>query len=87
MRKLRQQIRLSHGKGDYKHIVLTSGEDTRVIRAAKQAMSSGDLKITLLGNETEILRIAKKCGISNFTDINIVDPKLDPRRAILQRRF
>lgn len=60
-------------------IVVTSGYDERVIKAASQVSSSGEISIVLLGNPDKIKANASKAGVSSLEDIEIVDPMTDPR--------
>jgi phosphate acetyltransferase len=55
-----------------KHIVLPEGEDSRVVKAAADAVKQGIAKITLLGDEEEIKRLNPDVNLSN---VRIINPK------------
>ena len=55
-----------------KNIVLTEGEDKRVVAAAVQVVKEGFARITLLGNKAEIEQA--NAGV-DLTGVNVVDPK------------
>jgi phosphate acetyltransferase len=56
-----------------RHIVLTEGEDIRILQAADEALRQGLAKITILGNPEEIRLHAKTLNL-DLTGANIVKP-------------
>ncbi|MDD9952653.1 MAG: NADP-dependent malic enzyme [Zetaproteobacteria bacterium] len=60
-------------------IVLTSGHDERVIKAASQVSSSGEVRIVLLGDPDKIRKNAEKAGVSSLQDIEIINPLVAPQ--------
>lgn len=69
-----------------KNIVLTEGEDKRVVEAAATVVKEGFARITLLGNKAEI---EKANADVDLTGVNIVDPvsnaKTDDYAAMLYK--
>lgn len=59
-----------------KNVVLTEGEDARVVKAAAEAAAEGIARITLLGNLEEIKKNNPNVDISGVT---VVDPVTDER--------
>jgi phosphate acetyltransferase len=57
-----------------KRIILPEGEDIRTIQAASICAERGIARCTLLGNETEILRIAQNNGIELNHGVEILNP-------------
>ena len=67
-----------------KHIVLSEGEDPRIIEAACEASKDGIARITLLGDKDRIwsqVSAHARNGSSDTDDIQIIDPKSAPRLA------
>ena len=62
-----------------KNIVLPEGEDSRVVKAASEAVSEGIAVVTLLGNKEEI---ASKNPDVCLDGIIIVDPKTDAKADV-----
>lgn len=62
------------------HVVLAGGEDPKVIKAARQALDGGNLKITLLGNEHKIREGFKTLGFEIPAPLAIVDPISSPNK-------
>ena len=61
-----------------KKIVLTEGEDERVVKAAADAQVRGIANIVLLGDEAEIINNNPE---ENLDGVTIVNPKTSPKRA------
>ena len=61
-----------------KNVVLTEGEDARVVKAAAEAAAEKIARITLLGNAEEIKKNNPDADLSGVT---IVDPVTDERTA------
>ncbi len=60
-------------------VVLPYGFDAKILKAAKQVADDGEVEIILLGNEKEVLKTAQELGISNLSNIQIIDPNQDSR--------
>ena len=60
-----------------KNIILTEGEDSRVVKAASEVVKSGFARITLLGNKDEIIKANPDVDL---TGVEIVDPQTDSRQ-------
>ncbi len=79
-------------KAAAKHIVLPEGTDERILKATEFLINNEIVKITLLGNESEIQEAASRAGVSlDKKKVNIVQPNNDPRffdyvESIYQRR-
>jgi phosphate acetyltransferase len=63
---------IERAKARGKRIVLAEGEEQRIIDAALECRNRGIAKITLVGNEQTI---KSKSPSSDFSGINIIDPK------------
>ncbi|MCD8739579.1 phosphate acetyltransferase [Mucilaginibacter roseus] len=62
-------------KKEIKNIVLPEGNDDRIILAAGRLIAQQLVKLTLLGNPTEIAASIKRLGIDlDINDITIIDP-------------
>lgn len=73
--KMFQYNLVTKAKKNKKHIVLPEGTDDRIIRAAARIIALNIAEITLLGDESEIKKVAAKCGIPlNFDKVHIVKP-------------
>ena len=60
------------------HIVLPEGEDERILRASEILLRRDVVKLTLLGNETEIRKKMTRLGL-RLDGADIVDIKNNPR--------
>ena len=66
---------VTKAKKDKKHIVLPEGTDERIIRAAARIIALNIAEITLLGDESEIKKVASKYGIPlDFEKVHVVKP-------------
>ncbi len=77
--KLLEQIK-ANAKKSLQHIVLPEGEEKRTLTAASQIVAEGLAKITVIGNPEVIAANAKEWGLTNLSEINILDPKNNPNR-------
>jgi len=59
-------------------IVLPEGHDSRVIKAAREATDEGLAEVVVLGDEDDILRLAKENGV-DLEGIEIINPKKSPK--------
>lgn len=61
-------------------IVLPHAADTRVLRAASQILSDGEIQLCLLGEKQSLVKKAQKLGLSGFERLaHCVDPLSDER--------
>lgn len=67
-----------NAKAKNKNIVLPEGEDSRVVKAASEAVKEGLATVTLLGNPEEIKKANPDVDLSGVV---IVDPVTDERTA------
>ena len=70
---LLQQIK-ENAKKHNQRIVLPEGTEERTLKAADQVIAEGIAQIILLGNPSEINELAKKFGLSNIKNAQIIDP-------------
>ena len=66
----------ARAKAKNKNIVLTEGEDKRVVAAAATVVKEGFARITLLGNKAEIEKA--NAGV-DLTGVNVIDPVTNPK--------
>jgi malate dehydrogenase (oxaloacetate-decarboxylating)(NADP+) len=73
--KSREMMRivLNKAKSDPKRVALAEGTDEKMIRAAYQLKEEGIAEPVLLGDESEIMRIANQLGLS--FEPEVVDPQ------------
>jgi phosphate acetyltransferase len=64
-------------KGLKRHVVLPEGEEPRVIQATKKILNEDIAKVTLLGNEDTIAKLAKESGL-NLGKVEVVNPSTSP---------
>jgi malate dehydrogenase (oxaloacetate-decarboxylating)(NADP+) len=70
IRQVRNNIKRATAAGRAKPmIVIPHGEDHRILRAAAQIYSEGDVKVCLLGHPSHLRKEAEKIGIKNFDEI------------------
>ncbi|AKQ46015.1 phosphate acetyltransferase [Rufibacter radiotolerans] len=63
-----------------KHIVLPEGNDDRILRATARLVAQDIIKLTLLGNPSEIIASFKRLGLDiDLTKITILDPAHAPQ--------
>jgi malate dehydrogenase (oxaloacetate-decarboxylating)(NADP+) len=60
-------------------VVVCNGEDSRILKAAKQVYDNGEVGIVLLGNMERIHAQAASLGIKSLEGIDCCDPLVDPR--------
>jgi len=56
-----------------KHLVLPEAEDPRVVQAAKKILNNDIAKVTLLGDESKIVSLAKEHAL-NLNNVQVIDP-------------
>ena len=64
-------------KADVKHILLPEGSEERTVQAARIITDEKIAKVTLLGDEEEIKRVAEKFNVC-LCGIDIINPLTDP---------
>ena len=80
LRNVRKQISVSNKIRKKPNIVITAAQDLRVLKAAKQVASGGEVEITLIGDENKILKQARNSNIHLAKEqIKIVDPQQEPK--------
>lgn len=67
-------------KRDVKHIVLPEGTEPRTVQASAKILAEGVAKVTLLGNQAEIAKVAKETGV-NLAGVDIIDPMTSEKSA------
>lgn len=77
----------SKAKTQVKHIVLAEGSEPRTVQAAGRIVAEGLARITLIGDEQEIRKVAAETG-ANLTGVQIIDPKTSEKTpAYAQKLF
>ena len=64
-------------KADVKHILLPEGSEERTVQAARIIIDEKIAKVTLLGDEEEIKKVAEKFNVC-LCGIDIINPLTDP---------
>lgn len=64
-------------KADVKHILLPEGSEERTVQAARIITDEKTAKVTLLGDEEEIKKVAEKFNVC-LCGIDIINPLTDP---------
>ena len=64
-------------KADVKHILLPEGSEERTVQAARIITDQKSAKVTLLGDEEEIKKVAEKFNVC-LCGIDIINPLTDP---------
>lgn len=69
---------VEQAKQNKKHIVLPEGEDIRILQAAEELLKRDIVKLTILGNPSQIQTLASEHHI-NLTGAEFIDPKESPK--------
>ncbi|MGR8929248.1 MAG: phosphate acetyltransferase [Gammaproteobacteria bacterium] len=77
---------LQRAKAKKQHIVLPEGTEERILRAAEILLLRDVVKITLLGNETEIRQKIQSLAL-NLPDVDIIDPMTSELRPSLAQAY
>lgn len=77
---LLEQIK-ERAKTNKQRIVLPEANEIRTLKAADQAYSEGLAEIILIGNSTEVNKIAEENNLKNVKNIKIIDPKEHEKKA------
>lgn len=77
---------LQRAKANKQHIVLAEGNEERILRAAEILLLRDVVKITLLGNETEIRQRIQSMALKMDT-VNIIDPLSSELRPLFAEAY
>ena len=75
---LLQQI-IERAKSDKQRIVLPEATEERTLRAADRVLADDIADLILIGNPTEIHKLAEARGLSHIDKATIIDPQNNPR--------
>lgn len=68
---------MANAKANIKRIVLPEGTELRTLKAANSILKEKAASIILIGNETEIKKLAAENDLINIDDARIIDPEKD----------
>lgn len=71
--KIREQAKKAHAR-----IVLPEGTEERTLKAADFVLADGIAELILLGNPSEIKKLAESLGLKNLSKAVVIDPKNNP---------
>lgn len=77
---------IEKAKSNIKHIVLPEGEDPRILKAAVFLHQRAIVKLTILGNQTDIDKLASEQDI-DLNGINLVDPARSSDRTRYAKQY
>lgn len=77
---LMQEI-ISRAKADKQRIVLPEGTEERTLKAADRLVADGVADIILIGDPTEINKLAGQFGLNHIGQTTIIDPKNHEKKA------
>ncbi|WAR45831.1 phosphate acetyltransferase [Methylomonas rapida] len=77
---------LQRAKAKKQHIVLPEGTEERILRAAEILLLRDVVKITLLGNETEIRQKIQSLALK-LDDVEIIDPMTSELRPLFAQAY
>jgi len=70
---------VTRAKAAQKHIVLAEGNDDRVLKAAAKLLRQQVVKLTILGEPSEVMASFKRLGLGiDMGELNIVNPTTSP---------
>ena len=70
---------VARAKSNKQRIVLPEAEEERTLRAADKALADDIADIVLIGNPSEIFRLAKEWGLNHVDKATIIDPENNPK--------
>ena len=70
---------VARAKSNKQRIVLPEAEEERTLRAADKALADDIADIILIGNPSEIFRLAKEWGLNHVDKATIIDPLNNPK--------
>lgn len=71
---------VANAKAHKQRIVLPEGTEERTLKAADRVIADGVADLILLGNEEEILSLAKQWGLEHIASATIINPATSPKR-------
>lgn len=71
---------INRAKADKQRIVLPEGTEKRTLQATEKLIQDGVAEVILLGNPTEIKKIAGDMGLKNIDKATIIDPKSNEKK-------
>ena len=71
---------IAKAKANVKHIVLAEGSEPRTVQASAKIVASGIATVTLVGDETEIRKVACETH-TDLSGVRVVNPKTDAKSA------
>ncbi|MDD3321505.1 MAG: phosphate acetyltransferase [Paludibacter sp.] len=72
---------MARAKANLQRIVLPEGTEIRTLKAADIILKEKAAKLILIGNETEIKKLAAENNLTNISDATIVDPDSNEKMA------
>ncbi len=78
---LMQEI-IDRAKANKQRIVLPEGTEERTLKAADQLAADGVANVILIGNPSEIKKLAEQFNLSNIDKTTIVDPVNNEKRQV-----
>ena len=78
---LMQEI-IDRAKANKQRIVLPEGTEERTLKAADRLAADGVANIILIGNPSEIKKLAEQFGLSNIDKTTIVDPINNEKKSV-----
>ena len=72
---------MASAKANLQRIVLPEGTEIRTLKAADIILKEKAAKLILIGNETEIKKLAAENNLTNIGEAKIVDPETDSKMA------
>jgi len=72
---------MARAKANLQRIVLPEGTEIRTLKAANIILKEKAAKLILIGNETEIKKLAAENNLTNISDATIVDPDSNEKMA------
>lgn len=65
-----------------RHIVLPEGDEPRTLEAADQILAEKTARLTLIGDEKTITRMAAEKGLKHIGEATILNPETDPKMPV-----
>ena len=73
---------IDRAKANKQRIVLPEGTEERTLRAADRLAADGVANVILIGNPSEIKKLAEQFGLSNIDKTTIVDPVNNEKKQV-----
>jgi phosphate acetyltransferase len=73
---------MARAKANLQRIVLPEGTEIRTLKAADNILKEKAAKLILIGNETEIRKLAAENNLKNIVEAKIVNPETDAKMAV-----